>query len=160
MTYIVLAEYLGTVRGFYERFWWWDIALHTSSGFLLGIVGFIAIFLLNRTERLPRGTRPAFLCWFAATFSISMGVAWEIYEFGLDELLPGMNAQNRETGVRDTMEDLIVNAVGALVIATMGWFYLRTGRNSFIIDAIRHFIEHNPRLFRRPGRSGVAPHHR
>lgn len=145
--FVFLAEYLGTVRGLFDRFWWWDMVLHASSGFLLGIVGFIVLFLLNRTDRLPRGMRPVFLCFFGFTFSVTIGVLWEIYEFTVDQLIPGMNAQSTETGVKDTMHDLIVNMVGALTVSLMGWVYLRAGRNSFIVDAIRKFTDRNPHLF-------------
>jgi len=33
--FIFAAQYLGEIRNFYERFWWWDIMLHTTSGFVL-----------------------------------------------------------------------------------------------------------------------------
>lgn len=58
--------------------------LHTGSGFLLGMIGFLAIFLLNRTDRIPQGITPFFLCFFAVTFAVSLGVASEIFEFVVD----------------------------------------------------------------------------
>jgi hypothetical protein len=56
--------------------------------------------------------------------------------------------QTGETGVHDTMNDLIVDTVGAIVVAAMGWAYMKTGRYSFIADAVRGFVRRNPRLFR------------
>jgi hypothetical protein len=46
--------FLGSAHDFYYRYWWWDVVLHSCSGFLLGVVGFVALFLLNRTDRIPR----------------------------------------------------------------------------------------------------------
>src|SRR5688500_16947717 len=33
--FVFLSLFLGSAADFYERFWWWDIMLHVSSGFLL-----------------------------------------------------------------------------------------------------------------------------
>jgi hypothetical protein len=152
--FIFLSLYLGSARDFYYHFWWWDIVLHTGSGFLLGIIGFLALFLLNQTDRLPTGIRPAFLCFFGVTFAVFLGVLWEIAEFAIDLWFPWTNMQSRETGVGDTMLDLIVDLLGAIVVALMGWAYFKSGRYSFIADGVRKFIRKNPRLFR------VLPHKR
>jgi len=72
--FIFLSLFLGSAADFYYHFWWWDFILHIGSGFLLGIVGFLVLFLLNQTERLPEGMRPAFLCFFGLTFAVFLGV--------------------------------------------------------------------------------------
>jgi hypothetical protein len=146
--FIFLSLYLGSARDFYYHFWWWDIVLHTGSGFLLGIIGFLTLFLLNQTDRLPPGIRPAFLCFFGVTFAVFLGVLWEITEFAIDLAFPWTNMQSRETGVGDTMLDLIVDTLGAIAVGLMGWAYFRSGRYSFIADGVRKFIRENPRLFR------------
>lgn len=150
--FVFLSLFLGSATDFYYRFWWWDVVLHTGSGFLLGIVGIIVLFLLNKTDRLPRDMRPAFLCFFAVTFAVTCGVLWEIFEFVCDRLMPGVNMQSEETGVSDTMHDLIVDTIGAVIVALMGWAYFRTGRYSFIADGIRKFVQKNPRLFPKKGK--------
>ena len=151
--FIFVSLYLGSVRGYYSKFWWWDVALHTSSGFILGIAGFLAIFLLNRTDRIPQGMRPIFICFFGVTFAVFLGVVWEIFEFACDEIGPKVgwksDMQSRPSGVRDTMWDLIVDTTGAVVVAVMGWAYLRTGRYSFLADGVKKFLARNPKLFRR-----------
>lgn len=151
--FVFLSLFLGSATDFYYRYWWWDLVLHTSSGFLLGLVGFIAIYLLNQTDRLPREVLPSFRCFFGLTFAVFLGVLWEIFEFGVDRMWPAVNMQSNETGVADTMHDLIVNTVGAAMVAVMGWAYFRTGRYSFIAEAIQAFISKNPRLFRRGRRA-------
>jgi hypothetical protein len=57
--------------------------------------------------------------------------------------------QSVETGVKDTMQDLIVDMLGAIATAAMGWAYLKTGRYSFLADGVRKFIRKNPGLFRK-----------
>ena len=50
IAFVFASLFLGEIRGYYGRFWWWDLLLHTASGFLLGIVGFLleADVLKNR----------------------------------------------------------------------------------------------------------------
>ena len=150
--FVFLSLFLGSATDFYYKYWWWDAVLHTGSGFLLGIIGFIAMFVLNGTNRIPRGITPGFLCFFAVTFAVFLGVLWEIFEFIVDRFTTA-NMQSQETGVVDTMQDLIVDALGAVVVALMGWAYSRSGRYSFLADGVRKFLTQNPRLFKHDGRA-------
>ncbi len=147
--FVFLTLFLGSAGDFYYKFWWWDVLLHVGSGFLFGIVGWIVLFLLNQTDRLPKGIRPSFLCVFGLTFAVFVGVLWEIFEFGVDQFWPDVNMQSTETGVKDTMQDLIIDTIGASVVALMGWAYFRSGRYSFLADGVRAFLRMNPRLFRK-----------
>ena len=147
--FVFLTLFLGSAADWYYRIWWWDMVLHAGSGFLLGIIGFLAMFLLNKTDQIPKGITPFFMCFFAVTFAVFLGVLWEIFEWAVDQVAPALNMQSSETGVDDTMHDLIVDTGGAVIVAAMGWAYIRTGRYSFIADAVRGFIRRNPRLFRR-----------
>jgi hypothetical protein len=144
--FVFLSLFLGSAFDFYYRYWWWDVVLHTSSGFLLGVVGFVALFVLNGTSRLPEGLTPAFLCFFGVTFAVTLGVLWEVVEFAVDCAAPAVNMQSRETGVYDTMQDLIVDTTGALIVALMGYAYLKSGRFSFLADGVRSFVRGNRRL--------------
>lgn len=149
--FVFLSLFLGSGFDLYYKYWWWDIVLHTGSGFLLGIVGFLAVFLLNRTNRIPAGMKPGFIGLFGVAFAVFLGVLWEIFEFIVDRIAPAVNMQSNETGVVDTMQDLIVDTLGAVIVALMGWAYLRTGRYSFIAEGIRGFLKRNPQLFEESG---------
>src|SRR5690606_25136735 len=104
-----------------------------------------------QTDRLPRAIHPKFLCFFGVTFAVFAGVLWEIFEFAVDSTWPHVNMMSNETGVADTMHDLIVNTLGAILVALMGWAYFRSKRYSFLVDAVRGFIQKNPRLFPKKG---------
>ncbi len=142
--FIFASLFLGEMRSYYERFWWWDLALHASAGMIMGIIGFALVFILNRHERIAVSLDPFFVALFSFCFAEAIGVVWEIFEFGMDSLF-GMNMQ--KSGLRDTMGDLIVNTVGAALVSTVGYFYAQ-GRESLMFDRIlRRFLEHN-RLMR------------
>ncbi|MEX1237387.1 MAG: hypothetical protein WD994_03870, partial [Pseudomonadales bacterium] len=155
VAFIFASLFLGEIYGYYTRFWWWDIALHTTSGLLLGVIGFLLVHVLNETEDIGLHMKPGFVAFFAFLFAVGIGALWEIFEFCMDRLL-GLNMQKEmlgdPSGLTDTMWDLIVDAIGALVIAMVGYGYLKkAGNRSFLERWIQSFIQANPRLFK--GRS-------
>lgn len=153
IAFVFASLFLGEVHGYYVRYWWWDIALHTSSGFLLGIIGFLLVHVLNEMESIDLHMKPGFVALFAFLFAVGIGALWEIFEFAMDSLF-GMNMQKPmlgdPSGLTDTMWDLIVDTLGALVISVLGYSYMKTaGNESFLEQWIDSFIRHNPRLFRK-----------
>ncbi|HUX31094.1 MAG TPA: hypothetical protein VMV78_10800 [Thiobacillus sp.] len=144
------ALFLGEIHSYYMRFWWWDIALHTSSGLLMGILGFLLVYVLNADERIDIHMRPRFMALFAFLFAVTVGTLWEVFEFAMDQIV-GTNMQKPmlgdPSGLTDTMWDMIVNALGALTISALGGWHMTQREQSFIEAWIRKFIERNPRLF-------------
>ncbi|MFC1731825.1 hypothetical protein ACFL6I_16020 [candidate division KSB1 bacterium] len=122
VTFIFFTLFLGSLRDFYELFPLWDGVLHFQSGILLGIVGFVLIYVLNEQKTKRLELTPGFISFFAITFSLAISVVWEIYEYIVDTFF-GFNMQ--ETGLPDTMGDLIVNAVGALIVGLVGYVWMR-----------------------------------
>ena len=146
-------RFLGEVRNYYVRFWWWDIVLHTASGFLFGIIGFLLVHVLNEVEEIDVNMKPGFVALFAFLFAVGMGAIWEIFEFVMDRFF-NMNMQKPmlgdPSGLTDTMWDLIVDTLGALIISALGYSYLKTaGNRSFLEKWIHSFIQNNPRFFKR-----------
>ncbi|RFF27463.1 MULTISPECIES: hypothetical protein [unclassified Wenzhouxiangella] len=153
ITFVFASVFLGEVHGYYVRFWWWDLVLHTGSGFLLGIIGFLLVYILNETEDIDVSMQPGFIAFFAFLFAVGIGVFWEIFEFSMDSYF-GMNMQKEmlgdPSGLTDTMWDLIVDAAGALIIAVLGYGYIKTANNeSFLERWIDSFIKTNPQFFGR-----------
>jgi len=153
IVFVFASLFLGEVHDYYNRFWWWDTMLHTTSGFLLGILGFLLVHIMNETEKIHVHMKAGFVAFFAFLFALGVGALWEIFEFAMDSLF-GMNMQKPmlgdPSGLTDTMWDLVVDALGALVVAILGWRYLKhPGEKSFLERWIDDFIERNPRFFRK-----------
>jgi len=151
--FVFASLFLGEVHGYYTRFWWWDTALHTTSGFLLGILGFLLVYIMNETEKIQLHMKPGFVAFFAFLFALGIGALWEIFEFAMDSVF-GMNMQKPmlgdPSGLTDTMWDLIVDAIGGLVMSFLGWRYLKNpAGKSFLERWIDKFVERNPRFFKR-----------
>lgn len=132
--FLFCAIYLGEVRNFYFRVPFWDLILHGFSAAMLGALGFIIVNFLNDTEKLNIELPPFFVALFAFCFAVTCGTVWEIYEFTADSVL-GTNMQKFITAdgtiligreaLADTMEDFIVDTLGALVVTIIGYFNLK-----------------------------------
>lgn len=151
IAFVFATLFLGEVRAFYTRFWWWDLVLHASSAFLLGIVGFLLVHVLNEKEEIDVDLKPKFVALFAFVFALSVGSLWEVFEFSMDTLF-GLDMQKEmrgdPSGLTDTMWDLIVDTLGASLISVLGYGYVKTaGNDSFLERWIDDFIEANPRFF-------------
>lgn len=142
--FVFAAIFLGEALDFYERLWWWDIALHSASSVGFGLIGFLFIFMLFEGDHYA--APPIALAFVAFCFAVTIGAAWEIFEFTMDQLF-GLNMQ--KTGLPDTMGDLIVNMLGALIGATAGFLFLKGRRFGGLVLLIRQFVRENRHFFRK-----------
>ncbi len=150
LIFVFSALFLGEVRSYYDRFWWWDIALHGTSGLLTGILGFLLVYVLNESKRIALSMTPRFVAFFAFLFAVAVGALWEIFEFSIDSIF-GARMQKPmlgdPSGLTDTMWDMIINMIGAMLISALGWWYMKRARRSFIDIWIQKFIHKNPDWF-------------
>lgn len=129
---LFMSLYLGSSLGFYDRYAWWDRAIHSLSG--IGFTGFgIAIAYLSP------GIGKAGLLFFGFTFSLSLHLIWEVMEYLSDCVTHG-NAQRwqkihnsvnhvsekaiQPAGLVDTMNDSICCMIGAALVLIFWWIVL------------------------------------
>lgn len=92
LVFIFAAEILGEIQAYYIRFPFWDTVLHTLNGFLMAAIGFALVDILNRSKRFSIQLSPVFLAIVAFCFSMTIGVIWEFFEFGMDRFF-GLDMQ-------------------------------------------------------------------
>lgn len=172
LIFIFAAEILGEIQSYYIKFPFWDTVLHTLNGFLMAAIGFALVDILNRRSTKNFQLSPLYLAIVAFCFSMTIGVIWEFFEFGMDiffhldmqkdtvvhelysvmldpeksNIPVGIKHINNVTvegqdlglggyldiGLIDTMQDLIVNFVGAFVFSVIGFFYVKNrGKGRF-----------------------------
>ena len=141
LIFIFSAKILGEIRSFYMRFLYWDTVLHTLNGFLCAAIGFSLVDIMNRQRKMKFDLSPLFMAITAFCFSMTIGVLWEFFEFGMDFLwnldmqkdtvIHSIHSTLLNTGGQNQsiMSDLIVNFIGAIIFSTMGYFYVKH-RNS------------------------------
>ena len=175
MCFIFAHTILGELASFYVRVPGWDTMLHTLNGFICVGVGMSLVDLLNRNKKFRFELSPIYVVLAAFCFSMTVGVMWEFFEYGMDmffgtdmqkdtvitsiksvmldptnsnkvitvngiqmtevngELLPIKGYL--DIGLIDTMKDLFVNFIGAVVFSIGGFFYLKfRGKKSRVIE--------------------------
>ena len=164
LIFIFSAEILGEINAFYVKIPIWDTMLHTTNGFLMAAIGFALIDIFNQSEKFSIKMSPYFVAFVAFCFSMTVGVMWEFFEFGMDWffqtdmqkdwILPAISSVKLnpeganvpikiaidsvvingqewnlggylDVGIVDTMKDLMVNFVGAVVFSMIGILYLK-----------------------------------
>lgn len=142
ISFLIFASvFLGEGGDFYEKYEWWDLMLHTSSAIVFGMIGFVIILMMVRADRVR--TSHMLMSFFAFSFAVSIGTLWELIEF-LSDLSFATNMQ--ESGLTDTMTDMLVNVVGACIGSLSGYAYLKGAKGQFT-HYIRGFVERNRTFF-------------
>lgn len=110
----------GGVMGYYDDIWWWDILTHTFSASILTFLAFVVLWAFQSSSELidiPLNFIPVIL----VLFILSISVPWETYEFLADHFL----GTEMQYGLSDTVNDMILNVLGASVSGILGIFLFR-----------------------------------
>lgn len=184
LIFIFSAEILGEIREYYIMIPMWDTILHTINGFLAAAIGFSMVDLLNRSDRMTFQLSPLFTAIVAFCFSMTIGVVWEFFEFGMDMIF-GLDMQKDtviqairsvtlnpdgrnivtvidpirsvavngkdlgiggylDIGLIDTMKDLIVNFIGAVVFSVFGYVYVKNrGKGNIVARFVPQRKKHD-----------------
>jgi len=129
---LFMALYLGSSLLFYDKYKWWDRAIHFLSG--VAFVGF-GIALTGTSS----GVTKYVILLFGFTFSITLHVIWEVLEY-ITDCITHSNAQRwqkihtshnhvsekalQPAGLVDTMNDAICCITGAVLSILVWWFII------------------------------------
>jgi hypothetical protein len=136
--------FLGEAFDFYERLWWWDLALHGSSAVGFGLTGFLLVFMLFEGDRFA--APPSAIAAITFCVAMTIGATWEIFEYTMDASF-GLNMQ--KSGLDDTMGDLIVNGIGSLTASLTGYIYLTRDSEGWIGRRLSQFIKINRQFYQK-----------
>ena len=145
--FLYCAIFLGEVKSFFYAVPHWDVILHAMSSLMTGFFGVMMISILNRDQHVVMRLSPFFVALFSFCFAVTLGALWEIYEFVFDGLL-GLNMQKfiladgtvlaGHEALADTMKDIIVDSIGALIASVFGYIAAKKNLSWFtpvILDA-------------------------
>lgn len=103
--FIFASEVLGEINAFFVVIPFWDLILHTITGFLAAAVGFSLVTVLNNNRSLQFSLSPLFLAIVGFCFSMTIGVFWEFFEYAGDWLLH-----------TDMQKDSVVHAIYSVML--------------------------------------------
>jgi hypothetical protein len=127
--WLVADMTLGRLAGLYDTSAWFDKALHLGNSILVGMLGFLAVYVLHFTGRLPAGRIVTGVIIVVLTLGI--GALWEILEYLSDALFAkGAQGSPLQAPLDDTMWDLILDGFGGLIGGVFGPLYMRHSKRS------------------------------
>ncbi|GEM_PF-603107 len=97
----------------------YDKVLHLFSTVMISVLAFMFVFTLYYTRRIRLSL--TFMAIFIIMVAMGLGGIWEILEWSLDKVA-GTSAQ---TGLDDTMIDMILDLCGGTIAAIGGTLYAR-----------------------------------
>ena len=149
LSMLFISIVLGFLNDYYVNVKYFDKLTHTLSGITLSIVAFQTLYILNKSKKFAFEMGPFLMSVFSYTFSITLLVFWEFYEFLADtvyylidnETLRNMQRYQwinesiifpQDYGLFDTMIDLCVGSAGALLVAIVAYLLIRQKNNKNI----------------------------
>ncbi|MBS3087725.1 ATP-binding protein [Candidatus Pacearchaeota archaeon] len=131
---------LGEQRGFYHGLWWWDILMTFTASLALGFTALSIIHVLHKTNRI--NTNPFLAAILIFSLTLSLATLWEVFEFTLDTLI----SSGLQASLIDTMQDISINVLGAVLISIAGYTSLKKGNSIFASTFLTSLIEKTPLL--------------
>lgn len=117
--FIFGAHFLGATIELYNHVKYFDKLIHTLSGIL---TAFASLALLSLSKKYDNRSKIFNILWMIS-FSLAVAACWEIFEYGANILFGGDAQHVALTGVNDTMQDIIVAFLGAILVCIVYGFY-------------------------------------
>lgn len=128
LLFVILAQFFGSVINLYNTVFWYDTFAHFLSGLLTTILAVIIMCYLKAYDK----KKIIFNAIYLLSFTLMIASLWEFLEFGMDNLL-NLNTQHAlDTGVDDTMIDMLVAFLGGLIITGLYIYEEKFKKNGFI----------------------------
>lgn len=109
--FIFMSHFLGVVCDFYGKIAWFDKFTHWLSGIL---TAYISILLLKYLKVYNKKSK-VFNILFIIAFTLMIASLWEMFEFTSSICFHLDPQRVKETGVTDTMMDMIVAFLGSIL---------------------------------------------
>lgn len=156
--FIYFSLFLGEVHNFYEKYFLWDTLLHLFSGLALWFVWFLILYIFYKSWKFQ--APKSIIALFAFSFAMMLWAVWEIFEFLVDEFTTANMQKAKDLEfiywyfdtrlwVRDTMFDLMIDTVWAIIASWVWYIYLKKWESFKIFDKmVSKFEESNKKLFK------------
>jgi len=126
---------LGELRGFYSGSIWWSFIMTFTASLALGFIALNFIHVLHKTNRI--NTNPILAAILIFSLTLSLATLWEVFEFTLDITIHS----GLQKGLIDTMQDILISILGAILISIAGYNSIRTGSSKLTSTSLTKALE-------------------
>lgn len=125
---------LGSILNFYNKISWFDLFTH----FVSGILSSVAALIILKKRNILKDKCLWFNVVFIICFTLSIAVLWEFFEFSCDLITGGDTQKVLESGVDDTMTDMLIAFFGTILFNLyFVWSCIHT--NKFVKKIEKYF---------------------
>lgn len=132
IVFIFVAQFLGVTVELYNMISWFDKFTHWLSGIVTAL---LSLSILSKFKLYNKNNVLFNIIWMIA-LTLAVASLWECFEYIANMLFGGDAQRVVTTGVNDTMQDIIVAFIGALIVSLVYIFECKTDNkgivNSFI----------------------------
>ena len=114
--FILLADFIGCVCNLYNTVSWYDIFVHFLSGMFTFVLATIVYRIISDSNN------KLLKLLFCLGIVSLIAITWEVFEFSIDSFAHTNLQHNQDTGVIDTMQDMIVAMLGGIISSIYTWF--------------------------------------
>ena len=125
ISFIILAQFFGSILHFYDNIYWYDSFTHFLSGIVSAIFGLVIINGFKQNKKV------IFNILFIISFSMLVASFWEMFEFISNMIFHSDPQKVLTTGVNDTMKDIICALCGSILFVIM-YLHYRNKKNNKI----------------------------
>lgn len=133
---------LGEVYRVYDSSILFDKILHTTGGVVIACIGISVAYALSDSGSSRVRLSPFFVVLFAFCFALAIEYVWELFEYGVDRIINANMQRWKDSiigydeagnaitsvpwgsGLNDSMQDMIVNIIGAFSVCLIFYFVL------------------------------------
>ncbi len=130
------------IRGVYENNLILAFFMTLAEAIALGLLGLTLVHTFFKNTQIE--TNAFFISLFSFCLGFTFGVLLEITEVVIDSVF---KFRIHEVGLFNPIEDLGVYLIGSLIVAIVGYFSLKRGKQVLISKFLEGIVEKNPRLF-------------
>lgn len=133
IVFMILAQFIGSVVNLYNHTWWYDLFTHFLSGVLTTV---LALVIMN-WMKVYDDKNKWFNFIFMISFTLMIASFWEFMEFGSDLIMKTDVQHALDTGVADTMQDMLIAFLGSIIVAVKYVFENKKGLIKKIVSALK-----------------------
>lgn len=126
--FMILAQFIGSVVNLYNHTWWYDLFAHFLSGVLTTILAMVVMDWFGVYNEKHKW----FNVLFMICFTLTIASLWEFTEFATDLIMKTDVQHVIDSGVADTMEDMLIAFAGSIIVSISYLIENKVSKNGFL----------------------------
>lgn len=142
----LLSIVLGNTLKLYRLWDPYDKVLHFLSGVIIALLIYFIFLLLIKKKHTNEKNEVTLTILFVNAMNILVAYLWELFEFSMLVFFEIDAIRHHLTGVYDLMLDIIVCAVGGIIISIYIYMFYKTKKPNIVIKMGESFYKENTSL--------------